>query len=316
MEKSVFHFMVYSHDHLDKIIETNTKIGDSDEYQIPQDLLPQKDLILDQIQIINELLSKQSLEPNTKVNEPNSPNEQPSTSQSQNESIDFPFTYDETTDIADYIQVSVPKGQMAQKLAAARPYNYFLTCVTSSPETHTEPLLITFQEIFDPSLGELECSVQINFMINIDWLLGQYYFAGYLSKPLLILYGTGSVELEIISEMQPQVTAHKIKVREFASHHTKMMLLGYKDGSMRIVISTANLYGADWHNRTQGLWLSEKLEPLPAECDATAAESVTEFRKDLLHFLSNYQLADLEPWLHRISKTDFTTVSIFLSKFF
>lgn len=31
-----------------------------------------------------------------------------------------------------------------------------------------------------------------------------------------------------------------------------MSLLGYKDGSMRVVVSTANLYEDDWENRTQG----------------------------------------------------------------
>lgn len=37
-----------------------------------------------------------------------------------------------------------------------------------------------FVEILDQSLGELESSVQINFMIDIGWLLGHYYFAGCL----------------------------------------------------------------------------------------------------------------------------------------
>lgn len=33
-------------------------------------------------------------------------------------------------------------------------------------------------ELLDDSLGELECSLQINFMIDISWLLGNYYFSG------------------------------------------------------------------------------------------------------------------------------------------
>lgn len=31
-----------------------------------------------------------------------------------------------------------------------------------------------------------------------------------------------------------------------------MMLLCYEDGSLRVVVSTANLYQDDWDNRTQG----------------------------------------------------------------
>lgn len=142
---------------------------------------------------------------------------------------------------------------MAQKLAASAPYNYFLTAIPSSKPTHSEPLSITFQEILDPSLGELECSVQINFMIDIGWLLAQYYFAGHMHKPMLVLYGADMPELQMISQKKPNVTTHMVQMgNPFATHHTKMMLLGYKDQSMRVVVSTANLYEDDWHNRTQG----------------------------------------------------------------
>lgn len=82
--------------------------------------------------------------------------------------------------IRDYIPVVVEKGRMAKKLERAFPYNMFLTAITDSKPTHQEPLSITLQEILDESLGEIESSVQINFMIDIGWLLGHYYFAGIL----------------------------------------------------------------------------------------------------------------------------------------
>lgn len=47
--------------------------------------------------------------------------------------------------IQDYISVVNPRGQMAAKLAAAAPYNFFLTTITASQRTHAEPLSITFQ---------------------------------------------------------------------------------------------------------------------------------------------------------------------------
>lgn len=63
-------------------------------------------------------------------------------------------------------------------------------------------------------------------------------------------------ELRAISQKKPNVTTHMVQMGNpgvgFAIHHTKMMLFAYKDKSMRVVISTANLYEADWHNRTQG----------------------------------------------------------------
>lgn len=94
----------------------------------------------------------------------------------------------------------------------------------------------------------------------------------------------------------------------FATSHAKVMLLGYTDGSMRVVISTANLYEDDWHNRTQGLWISPKLPPLASDADTTAGESPTNFRQDFMLYLVEYKLAKLQPWIARIRKTDFSSI--------
>lgn len=318
--KNPHHFMEYNHAHLWKIIVENSTC---EQYRIPDQLMSQKDLILDQIKLLNELFPNEPCAKKKKNDENQStvniskPNfvdnrpkpmvvsDQPS-STSQNDTAP-------KVDILKYIQVVRPKGLMAQKLAAAAPYNFFLTCISSSPATHAEPLSVTFQEILDPSLGELESSVQINFMVEIGWLLGQYYFAGCLSKPLLVLYGSGSPELETISQHKPQVTAHFVKMKTpFSTHHTKMMLLAYKDGSMRVVVSTANLFEDDWNNRTQGLWISDKLEALPDGSDTAAGESITEFRNELLRYLSAYKISQLQPWLVRVRKTNFVSVILFI----
>lgn len=339
--KNPHHFMEYAHEHLDKIIEQNSKTSNVKEYRIPDEMLAHKDLILEQIKIIKDLFPTLSMEPDAKKTKPNESDIQSSETSSTSAASSSPVVsslvsssvdgcvqsrsdevkketekpstsqkdFTPKANIHNYIKVVNPKGKMAEKLAASRPYNYFLTCITSSPKTHSEPLSITFQEILDPSLGELEQSVQINFMVEAGWLLGQYYFAGCMSKPLLILYGSGSPELETISQVKPQITAHLIKMpTPFATHHTKMMLLGYKDGSMRVVVSTANLYEDDWHNRTQGLWMSDKLEPLKEGSDTAAGESPTEFRNELLKYLSAYKLPQLHPWLVRIRKTNFASV--------
>lgn len=87
------------------------------------------------------------------------------------------------------------------------------------------------------------------------------------------------------------------------------MLFGYKDGGMRVVISTANLFQADWYNRTQGLWISPTLPALQTDTDTKlAGESATGFRGDLMHYLSTYKLDELQPWIERIAKSDFSAV--------
>lgn len=81
--------------------------------------------------------------------------------------------------IEDYIEVVYPKGEAIKKYEASHPYNFFLTAIPSSKPTHKETLSMTMQEILDLSLGDLDSSVQINYMVDIGWLLAHYYFAGH-----------------------------------------------------------------------------------------------------------------------------------------
>lgn len=93
---------------------------------------------------------------------------------------------------------------------------------------------------------------------------------------------------------------------------SKMMLLGYTDGSMRVIVSTANLVEDDWHNRTQGLWISPRCAPLPDGADTAIGDSATAFREDLVRYLVAYNLAKLQPWIARIRRSDFRDVKYML----
>lgn len=146
-------------------------------------------------------------------------------------------------------------------------------------------------------------------MVDIGWLLGYYYFAGVANKPLLILHGDETPELKNISSKRPNVTAIKINMSgPFGIHHTKMMIFGYKDNSMRVVVSTANLYEDDWHNRSEGIWISPKCYSLPDNANTIIGESPTGFRDSLLKYLIAYNLVHLRPWIARIRKTDFSEI--------
>lgn len=65
--------------------------------------------------------------------------------QSSSNSKPLPSDSKLSRNIHDYINVVLPKGNMAKKLEAAAPYNFFLTTITASKPTHNEPLSITFQ---------------------------------------------------------------------------------------------------------------------------------------------------------------------------
>ncbi|EDW03844.1 probable tyrosyl-DNA phosphodiesterase [Drosophila grimshawi] len=339
--KNPIHFGEYSHPHLDAIYAQGTK-SSSNQYDIPAKY--SSELINIQLKLLEKLFPQpagktddaahasmptaDAVVPAAKPVKKQPPvaasNSTASTSRDAAAAAEAVIAEKDTSNLAkkqklnarnirDYIPVVMERGKMAQKLERAAPYNMFLTAITDSKATHGEPLSVTLQEILDESLGEIESTVQINFMIDIGWLLGHYYFAGILDKPLLVLYGDESPELLGIGKFKPQVTAVRVKMpTPFATSHTKMMLLGYADGSMRVVISTANLYEDDWHNRTQGLWISPRLPALAEDADTAAGESATGFKQDLMLYLVEYKLSQLQPWIARIRKSDFSAVNVFL----
>jgi hypothetical protein len=79
----------------------------------------------------------------------------------------------------DINQGSGKRKGFAFRLAEAGPYNFFLTAIRDSPPTHTEALSVKFHELLDPSMGDLDSSLQINFMVELDWLLEMYKVYGH-----------------------------------------------------------------------------------------------------------------------------------------
>ncbi|EDW25319.1 GL26495 [Drosophila persimilis] len=259
--KNPIHFGEFSHAHLDAIYEKGNGGGD---YDIPDKY--SSELIHTQLKLLEKVLPKpatgkakesSAAVPQAHRNAPSTSDTASSSSFNSHASTSSAAARDTSNlakkqklaerNIRDYIPVVVEKGGMAKKLERAAPYNMFLTAITDSKPTHQEPLSVTLQEILDESLGEIESSVQINFMVDIGWLLGHYYFAGILDKPLLVLYGDESPELLALSE----------------------------------------------------------------DADTAAGESLTGFRQDLMLYLVEYKISQLQPWIARIRKSDFSAINVF-----
>lgn len=69
----------------------------------------------------------------------------------------------------------------------------FLTKVKDSPETHKDLNSIYFTELFHPSLGKLKRSLQINFMVEWEWLKMNYEVTkNEVDNSLLLLLFTSS----------------------------------------------------------------------------------------------------------------------------
>lgn len=131
------------------------------EYKIPSKLASSRDVIVQQLKLLEKLFPKRdenrkkqengkdsSKELATTSAEKRSKSPQPSTSRKETTAVDNSNLAKKqkiTKNIKDYIPVVVEKGQMAKKLEAAAPYNFFLTAITDSKLTHHEPLTITMQ---------------------------------------------------------------------------------------------------------------------------------------------------------------------------
>lgn len=145
---------------VEKIYEKgiNPETGD---YDIPEELQYNSQLILEQLKVIAELAAAQSEKPtNNDVKDVLLPSTSLATGRSelaskssvakkQKHNDDYKKDPDKaaTPAIEDFILVVAPKGEMKAKLEAAAPYNFFLTAITDSKETHKEALTITFQGI-------------------------------------------------------------------------------------------------------------------------------------------------------------------------
>ncbi|KZS04356.1 putative Tyrosyl-DNA phosphodiesterase [Daphnia magna] len=200
-----------------------------------------------------------------------------------------------------------------QKVEASAPLHYFLSAVANEPETWNQPLTLRFADLFHPSLGLLQQSMQMNFMVELGWLLAQYCQHKVQRKPLLVIYGVESKELSEAGSRVPTINTIRVKPKyPFGSHHTKMSMMSYEDGSLRIVVHTGNLIESDWEDRTQGIWVSPSCPPLLSEAAENTGDgdSVTGFKRDLLRYLETYSLVALQPWMEKIRKADMSHINV------
>jgi len=204
---------------------------------------------------------------------------------------------------------SKPRSKIQQKLDAAAPYNFFLTKVKDNPATHDARHSIYMTDLMHPSLGKIKSSLQINFMVELDWLLMNYEVTRNDKQPLVILYGAENPELAS-SSLQANIRAVRVKPKyPFGTHHTKMMVFVYDDESVRVVVSTANLVASDWENRTQGLWVSPRCKKL--DSDGSDGESPTKFKSSLLKYLKFYEVSAVKQFTDVISGVDMSQINVF-----
>ncbi|VVC87049.1 unnamed protein product [Leptidea sinapis] len=197
--------------------------GDGD-FEIPSELSLQRSMIVDQLTVMVEkklytpISDEREIKNETSNENANIANDEDTTvATSSKETVQTKIDAKQQTGDKCYVasarrekspkmeavRVVPPKGQMSEKHDRSAPFHIFYTTITDARETHSQPYSITLHEILDRSLGELQCSLQINFMVDASWLLAHYYFAGYSGKKLTILYGDDALDLRDINQKKP-----------------------------------------------------------------------------------------------------------------
>ncbi|XP_058484791.1 tyrosyl-DNA phosphodiesterase 1 [Solea solea] len=205
----------------------------------------------------------------------------------------------------DFFESSIP--------CSNDPYRFYLNKVTGLDRKYNSGAL-HIRDILSPLFGTLKESVQFNYCFDIAWMVEQYP-TEFRDRPVLIVHGDKrEAKARLVQQAQPfphvKFCQAKLDIA-FGTHHTKMMLLWYEEG-FRVIITTSNLIRADWYQKTQGMWMSPLFPRLPKGSSASAGESPTFFKRDLLEYLASYRAPELEEWIQRIKEHDLSETRVYL----
>ncbi|KAI8787957.1 tyrosyl-DNA phosphodiesterase 1 [Biomphalaria glabrata] len=193
-----------------------------------------------------------------------------------------------------------------------QPFSFFLTKVADIPQKFNTQGAMSLKDILSNSMGVLRSSCHFNFMFDIKWLMSQYP-ADFRKLPVLLVHGEqGRSETDLKSEASDYANITLCRAAldiPYGTHHTKMMLLLYERG-MRVVIHTANLIDNDWHQKTQGVWISPLFPPLKNSSDK--GDSTTGFKADLLQYIAAYRSIKLTPWEKHIQSHDMSSANVYI----
>ncbi|XP_030102367.1 tyrosyl-DNA phosphodiesterase 1 isoform X2 [Mus musculus] len=197
-------------------------------------------------------------------------------------------------------------------LDKGNPFQFYLTRVSGIKAKYNSKAL-HIKDILSPLFGTLVSSAQFNYCFDVDWLIKQYP-PEFRKNPILLVHGDKrEAKADLHAQAKPYANISLCQAKldiAFGTHHTKMMLLLYEEG-LRVVIHTSNLIREDWHQKTQGIWLSP-LYPRIDQGSHTAGESSTRFKADLTSYLTAYNAPPLQEWIDIIQEHDLSETNVYL----
>ncbi|CAH1131652.1 unnamed protein product [Ceutorhynchus assimilis] len=198
-------------------------------------------------------------------------------------------------------------SHFAEKHPRSNPFFIFYTPSSGSDVS------CTFSDVIDRDLGIIASSVHVSHVVDLEWLLSIYAECGQSTT----MHVVGSC----VSQLDNNVHNKEVKVTRMLSnhvfstvHHAKFSILEYIDGSMRLIITSANLSDNDWTQHVNGVWISPRLKLLPEDAGYTDGECPTFFKSDFIRFLRAY--SEMAPELvdqiiPRLKRMDFSAINCF-----
>ncbi|CAG8586035.1 18929_t:CDS:10 [Acaulospora morrowiae] len=160
------------------------------------------------------------------------------------------------------------------------------------------------------SSGDLEEMVQINYMVDIEYLINQLPQSKRHSLRTTIVHGLrdeSAKNIRTVALLYRNIKVVPVSMPiTYGTHHTKAMLLFFTDGTMRVVIHTANIIEREWCNKSQGVYMTPIL---PRKRNDSSS---CEFETDLINYFKSYSNNTMREYGERLKNYDFSSVKAVL----
>lgn len=152
---------------------------------------------------------------------------------------------------------------------------------------------------------------QFNFAVDLEFFL-ENLSTNMAKRDRKIIFVTGSklldpekVDYDFISKRFDIEDFQAPLPRRYGTHHTKMMINFFEDGTVEVVILTCNLQRIDFAGLTQMCWTSQRLSQ-----GATSSEYGNNFKRDLIRYLRRYKISRITELANKLDHFNFLLVNV------
>ncbi|XP_022709235.1 tyrosyl-DNA phosphodiesterase 1-like isoform X1 [Varroa jacobsoni] len=185
---------------------------------------------------------------------------------------------------------------------------YLTKCEGLQSKFNSDTFTRSLKQILHEDVSDqLESAVHFSYVYDMEWLLEQYP-PEYRQIPMLLVVQQSDDLLKLLIAQRQvfrNVALLPIELSRFGTHHSKMISLKYK-GHLRLIVTTANLYGPDWGKKSQMLWVSPLLKK--SSQPKKGQDSDTGFRSALCTYLRSYQKKKLLELAESYADYDFSLI--------